>query len=345
MKKVFCILLSILMLASCSVCVFAADIGRVGEYQAKFTDGAGPEVNGITVDYCAYEPENRVEGTKYPLVVIIHGMGDGAENRSQLIKSNFGLWASDELQSRFKGTSGAYLFMPRSHEENNDFWPNSYIPALKAAIDEYISLHADSIDLSRIYIGGYSMGGKMTIKMLTSYPDFFAAAFPMCPAYIPTEEEFEAIREIPIWLIVSKYDIIAGWYTNSDAVWEGICRTNANPENCRLSLMTRVKFPDGKNTDSNHHVWFAAANDMFTYAEAPYFNTTTMDTNGNVIDLESPDGLISWLSSFTSDYAGETLTSTGLAEQNKSIGLNYVFRMIKCIFKVFSDVCRNGISC
>ena len=37
------------------------------------------------------------------------------------------------------------------------------------------------------------MGGKMTLKMASSYPTFFAAAFPLCPAYAPSDEQIEEV--------------------------------------------------------------------------------------------------------------------------------------------------------
>ena len=54
--------------------------------------------------------------------------------------------------------------MPRSHEEQYLYWNDSMIVPLKAAIDDFIAQHRDTIDTTRIYIGGFSMGGKMTLK-------------------------------------------------------------------------------------------------------------------------------------------------------------------------------------
>ena len=53
-------------------------------------------------------------------------------------------------------------------------------------IDEFIDLHPD-IDRDRVYIGGCSNGGFMTMRMLLSYPDFFAAAYPVCEALRPSD--------------------------------------------------------------------------------------------------------------------------------------------------------------
>lgn len=48
-----------------------------------------------------------------------------------------------------------------------------------ALIQEYVAKNPD-IDPNRIYIGGASNGGYMTMLMIRDYPNYFAAAFPVC---------------------------------------------------------------------------------------------------------------------------------------------------------------------
>lgn len=338
MKKIICFTLSLMLIFSCfAFSSSAADVSKIEEYKAMFVDAAGPEVDGCSIDYVSFSPEGG-EG-RYPLVIWLHGAGEGAYPRAQIEQNNFALWASDELQSRFAPAGGAFLFAARAHEESTGSWQNAYIEPLKAAIDDFIAQNKDRIDLSRIYIGGFSMGGMMTFKMAASYPDMFAAAFPICPFYAVSDDEIKAIADMPIWLTVSKYDILAGYYTFSKDNWNKICAYTNIPENCRLSLMGTVRFPDGKKTDSNHHAWFAVSNDMFTYEGKDYYNMETKNANGEKIKLEYPDGIISWLSGFTSDYEGQELSSTGIANKNgnTSIDLSVIVRMIKALLNIIPD--------
>ena len=314
--------------------VFAADPNEIPALKEKFLDGAGPEVNGLSVDYVYFAPESP-QG-KLPLVVYFHGAGQGAEPRAQIADNNFPLWAGDEIQRRFTG-GGAYLLAMRSHEENGDYWNDEYVVSVKAAVDDFIAAHEATVDLTRIYVGGFSMGGKMTLKMASSYPDFFAAAFPLCPAYEPSDEQIEALADMPVWLIVSRFDIIAGYYTFSEDIWNRICETTHVPEDCRLTLFGRVKYPDGKNTSSNHFVWFALANDLFTYDGGPYPNAVTTDANGNEVELVSPDGVVSWLCRYTSDYAGEEMAPNGTLEGNPDEGYGRMDRILKTLFPLVAD--------
>ena len=335
MKKAVSLLMAAVMVMSLCITGFAANPDEIPALKEKFADGEGPEVNGLSVDYVYYEPENTA-GAKLPLVVYFHGAGQGSQPRAQIEENNFPLWASDEIQSRFTG-GGAYLLVPRSHEENDEYWSDSYVVSVKAAIDDFIEKHADSIDLTRIYVGGFSMGGKMTFKMASSYPDFFAAAFPLCPAYLPSEEQIEALADMPVWLIVSRFDIIAGYHTFSEDIWNMICEKTAVPQDCRLTLFGRVKYPDGKNTSSNHFVWFAVANDLFTYDEGPYPKAVTTDAAGNEITLTSPDGVVAWLCSYTSDYAGEPLEPNGTLDGNPDDGYSRANNILRALFPLIAD--------
>lgn len=336
MKKLLSLLLVFTMLLF-AFPVSAADVSLLDEYNAKFEFGEGPEVNGLAIDYMVYSPENIAEGTKVPLVLFFHGLGHGEKAGDQLDEDNIGLWASEELQSRFTN-GGAYILAPRSPEDKGIHWDNICVESTKAAVDDFIASHSDTVDLTRIYVGGFSMGGLMTIKMASSYPEFFAACFPMCPAYKPSAEQYQLMADMPTWLIVSRYDVIAGYYVNSEEIWSNIRATTNIPEDCRLSLFGRVRFPDGKWTTSNHHVWFAQANDMFMYDGSKYPDMKNTDANGDEFVLTYPNGLISWLCSYTSDYDGRVIENNNCCERNNNGSSNVINSVLKSLGFVMRDM-------
>lgn len=351
MKKVLCVILSVVLVFSCGVCAFALTEkeaeAAADALKTLFVDGVGPVVNGVQVDYVTFSPA-AADGEKLPLVIYFHGMGQGSAPRAQIAQNNIALWAGKEMQSRFTA-GGAFLFVPRSNEDKGDFWPNSYIPAVKAAIDEFIAANADKIDLTRIYVGGFSMGGSMTVRMAESYPDFFAAAFPMCPAYASSEEEAELLADLPVWLTVSRFDVIAGWYTFSDKLWNNITNATNRPGDCRLSLLGKVTFPDGTKADSNHHVWFAVSDDMFKYDGSAYDNMTTVNGCGEAVELTYPDGMIAWLNQYTSEYAGTAIEANPLPAQTAKTTLSMAKNILIAIYKMFvatvKSALTNGAAC
>ncbi len=304
-KKLVALILSLSIFLGISVSSNALSVeGGIEPLKNQFVAAEGPAVDGYSVDYSYFSPVEENDAAKYPLVVWLHGMGDGAEPGLQVKKSNIAYWASDEFQARFKPSGGAFILAARSREEDNIFWSNEMIEPLKAAIDDFIAKNKDNVDLSRIYVGGYSMGGKMTLKMAVAYPEMFAAAFPICPAWSPSDDLCQKLADMPVWITSSTRDPLVNYYLAVSPTFERIASYSNVAEDCRLSTLTKVCYEDGKGTSSSHHAWFAVNHDMFTYLNGDYYNMTTVNGNGEKVILEYPDGMISWLSSHTSDYDG-----------------------------------------
>ena len=102
----------ITVFACFGVTASAKESARILELAEKFEDGIGPEVNGIKIDYVSYTPEKLARGVKYPLVILLHGMGQGGEKREQIVNNDFPAFAGKEMQSRFT-RGAAYIFIPR----------------------------------------------------------------------------------------------------------------------------------------------------------------------------------------------------------------------------------------
>ncbi len=312
MKKIiaFILALSFILVLPVSANALSLDDG-IDALKEEFVFGEGPEENGFSIDYRYFSPVEKNDKTKYPLVIWLHGLSDGSKDGVQINKSEIAFWASDEFQSRFKNAGGAFVIAARSREELGHTWTNEMVEPLRAAIDDFIKVNKANIDVKRIYIGGYSMGGKMTLKMAVAYPEMFAAIFPICPAWSPDAEALEYIKNTPVWLTSSKRDPLVNYHFAVNPAWETLASITENPENIRFSKLTKVCYATGKKTSSSHHAWFSVNYDMFSTENGDYHYMTTIDGNGNEIKLTYPDGMISWLSSFSSDYDGKPIDGMG----------------------------------
>lgn len=179
----------------------------------------------IDLLYASYSPEKAsiIEGSK-PLVIWLHGAGEGGKDtRIATMGNEVVNLATGEYQSFF-GENGAYILVPQSPTmwmdvDGTNVYNSSvegsdgvsyYTQALMALIENYVLNHQD-IDTNRIYIGGCSNGGYMTVNMIMNYPDYFAAAYPICEAYSVdwiTTEKITAIKDIPIWLTHAMSDSV-----------------------------------------------------------------------------------------------------------------------------------------
>lgn len=194
--------------------VWDTEIGRIHPLVDEF-DVTGKFVynSDLTLTYADYTPKTQQE--KIPLIIWLHGGGEGGTDPTVALMANRAAnYASPEIQAYF---GGAYVLVPQTPT----FWMNDgtgnytrgkvddmYNKPLMALIKEYVAKHP-SIDKDRIYIGGCSNGGYMSLKLLLNHPDYFAASFPSALAYHTeyiTDEQIESIKKIPIWFIHSKDD-------------------------------------------------------------------------------------------------------------------------------------------
>ncbi|MBR2811629.1 MAG: prolyl oligopeptidase family serine peptidase [Solobacterium sp.] len=243
---------------------------------------------------------------KLPLVVWLHGLGEGGSDPTVAYTGNKVVnLSSPDIQNKLGGA--AYILCPQA----DTFWmddgykdkPHSHIHltnnkskytrALKACIDEFIELHPD-IDTDRIYIGGCSNGGFMTMRMIISYPDFFAAAFPTCEAYRTsdiTEEDIANLKHLPIWFTNAEDDPLVPP--------EGLCLATyrrlkeAGAENVHVSLFEKIVDRSGlfKNEAgepyryNGHFSWVYVYNDYCEY-----------DLDGTKVMIDNrPVSLFRWL--------------------------------------------------
>lgn len=266
----------------------------------QFTFGIGPSTNGITMDYYAYEPDADISG-KLPLVVWLHGLVSGGYPGRQITKNDISYWASAEFQSRFTG-GGAFILAPRSSEVVAD-WEDRYMQPLKEMIDDFIRQHSDRVDPTRIYLGGLSMGGKMTLKLAAKYPAMFAAIFPCSPYYKLTDSVAKGVKNVPIWQLSSKTDCYMGFNTWIWPDWQKLMEHSACRDKCRITVFDTALKPDGSRPGTTHDTWYAATYDMFMYDNSTFTGSATQDGNGNAVTLTYPEGMISWLCQHTSSYA------------------------------------------
>ena len=183
---------------------------------------------------------------KNPLIIWLHGQGEGGTDPDiALLGNDVTNLGESTIQSYFKvqdGIQGAYVLAPQSPTmwmddgtgtNNGGEAKSIYTDVLKDLIDKYIADNND-IDTSRIYIGGCSNGGYMTMNMVTAYPSFFAAAYPICEAYkdsFLTNEEVNSLQNLPMWFVASADD------------------TTVNPENFVIPTFKRIK--EAGNTNAH----------------------------------------------------------------------------------------------
>lgn len=171
--------------------------------------------DGRTLTYASFAPAE--DGQKHPLVIWLHGAGEGGTDPLvALLGNEVSVLFGEEFQSVM---GGAYVLVPQTPEfwmvynEKGDWQDNPgtdsvYLATLMELIQDHVEENAD-IDPDRIYIGGCSNGGYMTMDLILQNPDYFAAAFPICESYQDagiTDEQLAGIKDLPVWFVYAEND-------------------------------------------------------------------------------------------------------------------------------------------
>lgn len=165
----------------------------------------------ITLGYAAFKPETA--GNR-PLIIWLHGGGEGGTDATIPLSANKSVnLASEEIQEIF---GGAYVLVPQTPTRWMDDGTGEsmhspgamYTHSLKYLIDQYVADNP-GVDTNRIYLGGCSNGGYMTIDLLLDYPEYFAAAYPVCEGMHDvelTDSDIETLKKTPMWFTTAATD-------------------------------------------------------------------------------------------------------------------------------------------
>ncbi|MDR1588816.1 MAG: S-layer homology domain-containing protein [Oscillospiraceae bacterium] len=264
----------------------------------KFDFAVGPETDdGVSTRYNYYKPAAQ-DDVKYPLVIWFHGFGCGQYDWQSLFDFNpIATFASDAYQEQFTA-GGAYVMTPLANELYDDVgerttWYPSQVGGFYAALDDFIASNPD-IDVDRIYVGGFSMGGGMTWLAIRERPDFFAAAFPNCPvaSYVAQGDELHNFASLPLWLMHGVADPVVPVTATTDALPILLADAERTGTDTRVTILEEhFLMPDGvTQIPLDHLSWIATLNNMLFDDGEPY-----KDKDG--VPVEST--LIEWLNGQT----------------------------------------------
>lgn len=213
---------------------------------------------GKSLTYADFKPKTSSEKT--PLIIWLHGGGEGGTDPSVALMGNKATnYASPEIQKYF---GGAYVLVPQTPgawmqdkdgKMQSGNGEDAYNVGLMALIKNYVNTHPD-IDKKRIYVGGCSNGGYMSLKLLLKEPNYFAAGYISALAYQSqyiTDSQISSIKNVPIWFIHSKDDRTTDPVKTVVPVYERLKKAGA--KNVHFSYYDHVTDLTGMYGGENFH--------------------------------------------------------------------------------------------
>jgi predicted peptidase len=173
---------------------------HVSEYLKKIAQPfeARTYVNnkGETLRYRLMKPLDYDSTKQYPVVLCLHGSsGLGMDNVKQVPASlTAELLSTDENRAKYP----AFLFVPQCPIKYNWGGISGQQAIDSLVLDGMFALGKEfSIDKNRRYVTGVSLGGYGAWHLITTRPDIFAAAMPICGGGNPALAQ--NIVDLPVW--------------------------------------------------------------------------------------------------------------------------------------------------
>jgi len=208
---------------------------------------------GLALPYRILYPENYDKTKKYPLILFLHGAGErGNNNESQLVHGSK-LFLDLANRKNYPAIvifpqcqTGGYWSSVDVNRNTSPFtlqfdYTKPITHALQAAIElvQKIIIN-ESVDRSRVYITGLSMGGMGTFEAVYRYPDLFAAAVPICGG-ADVDAYDKRVSKIPFRVFHGAKDVVVD-VKNSHAIVEKL-----------KTLHTKVEYIE--YPEANHNSW------------------------------------------------------------------------------------------
>jgi len=171
---------------------------------------------GDTLNYNIRFPSNYNPNLKYPVITFLHGSGERGNDNETPLKHGSSFLSNNQKYNSIVifpqcPTNQYWRKIYKNNEASEqhifDLTFNSSPEKPTLLVKELLdSLQKINVaDPTRMYIGGLSLGGFGTFDMIERYPDYFAAAFPICGGGDVTKASTFA-KKVPIWIFHGEKD-------------------------------------------------------------------------------------------------------------------------------------------
>jgi len=182
----------------------ASTLATAEDVRERFEKREFADAAGERLPYRVLKPKNYDPKQRYPLVVFLHGAGErGSDNTIQLVHG-MADFASDQIMESYPAFVIApqcpdnlqWVEVPWTLDEHQ--MPKEPSTPLRQTLELVTALQKEfSIDPTRLYITGLSMGGFGVWDAIQRHPDLFAAAAPICSGGDATLAK--RIKDVQVW--------------------------------------------------------------------------------------------------------------------------------------------------
>ena len=202
--------------------------------------------NSSPYGYVIRKPESfGQDGKKYPILIYLHGVGSRGNSNSN--PNDLSKVDKDGAIRAIKlGMWNPKVAMPVIAPQTNTNWKPSDV---KEFIDYVVETYKTAVNIDRVYLAGFSMGGFGVWSYLDFYgyeDSMLAAVVSMAGAGENSGENIEALKYMPFWVFHGKKDPTVS-YTRSLGVVSKFRSTYNLQKHQKLTLFDQDDF------EGNYH--------------------------------------------------------------------------------------------
>ncbi len=183
-----------------SIALPAVPAGTVALFEEREHRCADGRFQGTSFSYRLFVPRAAKRGERFPLLVWLHGKGDGGSNNVGQLKW-IDLMLDDPRHAEkyrfFVLAVQCPMEIPWFDRAGNSAQPDDMLSVTADIIREI--LLDNSIDRNRVYLVGISSGASAAWEMAMREPTLFAALVPLACASGSDESRAAKLVGIPIW--------------------------------------------------------------------------------------------------------------------------------------------------
>lgn len=192
---------------------------------------------GIIYDYLVFLPSDYNSENKngWPLVIFLHGAFERGSNVQDVKKNALPKLAIDE--------DFPFIIVAPQCPSGEHWKPEQVQGICEKVKNDY------SINHSRIYLTGLSMGGFATWQTAIRFPELFAAIIPICGG--GNVSYAKKLKKMPIWAFHGKKDKVIPYHQSVEMV-DGV---NASGGNAKLTLYPNAPHDSWTETYQNKEIY------------------------------------------------------------------------------------------
>lgn len=167
----------------------------------------------VDVPALIYAPPSYESRDCWPLLLFLHGYGECGEGDFSKLRIHGPIKLSEA-----RGDADFVVLAPQTSDPAKDvdakvLTPEARMQMIVQAWEPEVLLQVVQqmardarIDPRRIYVTGLSMGGYGTWRVCSTYPEWFAAAVPICGGGQP--DQAAGLKEVPVWAFHGAKDLV-----------------------------------------------------------------------------------------------------------------------------------------